>query len=442
MTKYISDNGVRKFNPEWHPPPTAPVAPALPFQNQATALPIVSHPNGQQDFFDEEIVVAPSYQQALEQYNEIIVEAEAVPENSESPIDQLSTVLVRYEVPAGMLSKLLMLSEFELAEIIVDDSGSMNAQTDARGPQGQILTRWKEAKQRIEEMMEVIAYIPVAPVFYIRFLNRTQVLELQRNAGEPPQAFVERAKDALSQEFSKYPSGTTPALEAIRASFARYPPGGKAVPRYFFGDGVPNGGAHAAQQIAQLLVHRAEPSRNPFTFMSCTNNDEDVEWMKDCEEVAPYCSEFDDYEDESREIIKDQGKAFPYSYGLHLVGQIVAAFNPDDLDAMDESVPFTKQTLQDLMGYQVSPEEYKYYFDSFVEAQRRLPRQTHAQSSFVAKLPTLYHEFANASLARQIPAVAEYRTQMKESQQKAAARSTQIARSQQQPVQQECCAIL
>jgi len=436
MTKYISDNGVRKYNPEWHPPPTAPVAPPVPFQNQTTALPIVSN-MGQQDFFDEEIVVAPSYQQALEQYNEIIVEAEAVPDNSESPIDQLSALLARYEVPAGMLSKLLMLSEFEIAEIIVDDSGSMNAQTDAKGPNGESLTRWQEAKQRIEEIMEVIAHIPVAPVFYVRFLNRPDVLELKRNAGESPRAFFERAKDTLQLEFNKWPSGGTPALEAIVASLTRYP-AGVSVLRYFFGDGVPNGGTHASNQIAQLLIQRTDPSRNPFTFMSCTNTDEDVEWMKDCEEVAPYCSEFDDYGDESREIIKDQGKAFPYSYGLHLVGQIVAAFNPDDLDAMDESVPFTKQTLQDLLGYQLSPEEYKYYFDSFVEAQRSL-QKTHAQASFVGKLPALYNEFVNASFAKEIPSVVEYRTKMKRSQE--AAHSTQMARSQ-QPVQEECCVIL
>ena len=67
-----------------------------------------------------------------------------------------------------------------------------------------------------------------------------------------------------------------------------------------------------------MLINRPSPERSPFTFMSCTGNDDDVEWMKECEEKAPYCSEFDDYGDESREILKDQGKAFPYSFGLHL----------------------------------------------------------------------------------------------------------------------------
>ena len=255
--------------------------------------------------------------------------------------------------------------------------------------------------------MELIAYVP-APVFYVRFLNRSNVLELQRSAGESPQAFHQRVKSMLDLEFGKPPTATTPALEAIQASLARYP-SDKSVLRYFMGDGVPNGGDHTCEQIAQLLKNRSDPSRNPFTFLSCTNEDSQVEWMKKCEEVAPYCSEFDDFKDESLEIIKDQGKAFPYSYGLHLVGQIVAAFNPHDLDAMDESVPFTQQALQNMLGYQVSPEEYKYYFDSFVEAQHLQLEQTPVQRTFVAQLPGLYHEFVSATQSADIPAVSEYR---------------------------------
>jgi hypothetical protein len=35
-------------------------------------------------------------------------------------------------------------------------------------------------------------------------------------------------------------------------------------------------------------------------------------------------------------------KAIPYSFGFYLVCHLVAALNPTDLDALDESVPFTK----------------------------------------------------------------------------------------------------
>lgn len=106
-----------------------------------------------------------------------------------------------------------------------------------------------------------------------------------------------------------------------------------------------------------------------MTFISCTNEDEAVEWMKDAEEIAPYCSESDDFADEAREVLKDQGAALPYSKGFHLICQLVAAMNPDDLDAMDESIPFTKHSLDNLLGVQHNEESYRHYFDCYVQAQ-------------------------------------------------------------------------
>ena len=41
---------------------------------------------------------------------------------------------------------------------------------------------------------------------------------------------------------------------------------------------------------------------------------------------------------------------------------LVAALNPTDLDALDESVPFTKKTLDNLLGRELSGEEYGHYF--------------------------------------------------------------------------------
>jgi len=156
--------------------------------------------------------------------------------------------------------------------------------------------------------------------------------------------------------------------------------------------------------------------------------------FQDAEEIAPYCAELDDYVDESREVLRDQGKAFPYSYGLHLVAQLVAAFNPHDLDAMDESVPFAKQTLDDLLGYQTSQQEYKYYFDSFIKAQHLLPLQPH-QRSFVKSLPQLFSQFMEVSRAADIPAVSEYRRRDKSVTQKS-------RQAQHHPPQDECCVIL
>merc|ERR1712113_504535 len=149
---------------------------------------------------------------------------------------------------------------------------------------------------------------------------------------------------------------------------------GHSIARYFFGDGLPNGGQAAINEIVQIIKNRQSPEMNPVTFLSCTNEDAAVEWMKDAEEIAPYCSESDDFQDEAREVYKDQGAALPYTKGFHLICQLVAAMNPDDLDAMDESIPFTKFTLDNLLGVVSNDASYRHYFDCYVKAQQeRVP---------------------------------------------------------------------
>lgn len=119
----------------------------------------------------------------------------------------------------------------------------------------------------------------------------------------------------------------------------------------------------AQKEIVKILQNRENPAGNPCTFISCTNEDDQVEWMKEAEELVPYCSESDDFKDEMTEVLRDQGEALPYSKGFHLVCQLVAAMNPDDLDALDESVPFTKTTLDNILGIQSNEESYRHYFN-------------------------------------------------------------------------------
>jgi hypothetical protein len=109
------------------------------------------------------------------------------------------------------------------------------------------------------------------------------------------------------------------------------------------------------------------------------------------EETAPFTSELDDYQDEKREVLADQGTAFPYTRGFWLVSTLVAAINPDDLDAIDENVPFSKATLDDLMGRVHTPEEYQFYFERnphaplYIDIYPRLLNEPTVARAFVSK---------------------------------------------------------
>jgi hypothetical protein len=206
-----------------------------------------------------------------QQEPEISLEAGLQPDEM---IDQLGALLAKYEVPIGLTNKLMMLSEFASLEFIIDDSGSMMCQSDTIDPvTRKANTRWGEAHQRLKEMIEILAYVPFQQVG-IEFLNRKDRISLKRN-GMTPTVFLADAYKKIDACFARLPAGTTPALEKLQESFTRGQ--GVSIARYFFGDGLPNGGTQAIGAIIRLLQNRPSPESNPVTFISCTNEDEAVE---------------------------------------------------------------------------------------------------------------------------------------------------------------------
>ena len=304
----------------------------------------------------------------------------------------------------------MMLSEYQILEFIIDDSGSMQCPTDTIDPvTRKPMTRWKEAQIRLKEMIEILAYIPFNTIV-IEFLNRKDQIILTRQGRTPP-VFIQDAYTQIDAIFPREPTryDTTPYLEKIQQSLIRGQ--GKSIARYFFGDGVPNGGERAQREIVNILKHRQDPVSNPITFISCTNEDDQVEWMKDAEEVCPFCSESDDFRDEGLEVLKDQGAALPYTKGFHIICTLVAAMNPDDLDAMDESVPFTKNTLDNLLGIEHEEASYRYYFDCFVKAQRA--RRVQGPADQLKKnVQWNYNDFLLAPRAKDIPQVQYIKQQL------------------------------
>ncbi len=407
--KFVKDptTNVKKLNPAWKawkdasaaPPSSCPAMP-----NEATALPVVTSVAEQRRLLPE---VKPS--QAVLATQEILHDSDVAAQvGCVDPEAGLAKVFAKYEVPMGLMNKLMQLSDFQFMEMIVDDSGSMNAPTDSKLPDGRPVTRWQEVHHRLTQMFELMVYVPCPPC-YIRFLNRSDIIEAKKGDGESPQQYFNRIVQTLGQQWTRPPGGTTPALERIRESLGRCR--GQSVLRYFFGDGQPNGGNEAAQAITQLLINRPHPEQNPFTFLSCTNEDAAVEWMKECEEAAPFCSEFDDYDDEAREVLEDQGRAFSYTFGMHVISQLVAAFNPHDLDALDESVPFTRLTLSQLLGYELDEPAYQNYHRHFVAALQAKPTRTkldQLKKSFIPHWVQHYMDFFRTPQAASLPIVQQY----------------------------------
>ena len=417
--KYIRVNGVTRLNPVYldymrtcNNKAVIPVTSAL---NPEKALLVISSMDQHQEInhalkanWHENITLAESTLATAEILQQPQISLN-VGIQGKAILNELGKIFAKHEAPIGLMNKLMVLSEYDELQFIVDDSGSMGTLSDTKDSCGIPQTRWDEARNRLKEMLEILAYVPT-PKIVINFLNRRDTVVLEHK-GETPERFIETANNQIDSAFRNHPQGSTPAKERLQQSLNTR--AGSKIARYFFCDGEPNGGEQAKIAIANMIKNRPNPQENPLTFLSCTSNDEEAEWMKETEELAPYCAEYDDFRSEALEVQYDQGDVLPFTKGFYLIGQLVAAMNPDDLDAMDESVPLTKCTLDNLLGVISSAEEYRRYFEGFKEAQSKR-KITNSIDNLKAQFQwePYYHEFLHQHLAKNIEGVKQFKNQL------------------------------
>ncbi|KXS08981.1 hypothetical protein M427DRAFT_150299 [Gonapodya prolifera JEL478] len=313
-------------------------------------------------------------------------------------VDGLSKIFSTYEVPIGMLNKLLELNECHLS-FLLDDSGSMGTK-DSVLQNGQSCTRWEEMLDRLKALVDIIAYIPTLSNTF-RFLNRADVIRISHKQ-HTPMSFASTLKSQLETIFRRGPSGSTPMRAKIGQIFSEAEREMQRTVVYIFCDGMPDEGSDAISEV----FRRRNANKIPLQFMSCTGNDADVEWAKELESIIPMLGEMDDFVAEREEVLHDQGSSMPYTYGFYLVCALVGPLNPDDLDALDESVPLTKYTLTNLLGRILSDQEYQRYWHNFLNNPRQKPDE---QAKTRQWWQNAYSQFANAQgPARQIPLVAKF----------------------------------
>ena len=125
--KYIFENGVMKMNPAFNAQAGRPAPP--PAANQPLAV-VTCMADAQMyaGATGQEFHIAPSATAAMEEMQSPAYQAYF--EISDGQLfDELSNYFAQYEVPVGLLSKLLELRKYRI-NIMVDDSGSMMSSTD------------------------------------------------------------------------------------------------------------------------------------------------------------------------------------------------------------------------------------------------------------------------------------------------------------------------
>jgi hypothetical protein len=281
---------------------------------------------------------------------------------------KISEIFSQYQVPLGLLPKLLELAEYNL-NMLVDDSGSMLTPTKAKpynassfmqqffSPDKISMTRWEEAEDILHIMIDLLAYIPTG-IITIRFLNRPNCIVLDRR-GMTPDQFAAQGHAQVRTAFTANPDGGTPLHEKINESFSSTIVNSNTI-HYVLTDGKPTD-VQDPVAVAELIKNRNAPEKNPVTLLGCTDKLKEIEWMEEME-GAEHIAVVNYFDLEKEDILEEQGRIFPYTRGLWLLGILVAAINPHDLGDLGSGHPLSKFTLDNLMGRNITPNEYKKYW--------------------------------------------------------------------------------
>lgn len=290
-------------------------------------------------------------------------------------INSLTQFFSYYEIPAGLLVKLTALEGIRL-HFKIDDNDSMNNDSSVLSPNAspymrdhidrnqKYLTRWEEVEGRLHLLLELLAYIPTAEIILSRFDTPTQkgACVILSREEKSPVAFMEEAHAQIRALFHEKPRNSKPMLEHIRSLMNEantYHEKTSRTMHYVFSDGKSNKSLEEMIQIKELLE---SSELNPLTFLACSNNPQDYEWMHLLKLVTPGITTISDFKKEQTKVLLSQGYAFPYSKGYWLLCNLLTALFPNDLGALAEHVPLTKNTLDTLMGRILMRKEYAHYF--------------------------------------------------------------------------------
>jgi hypothetical protein len=135
--KFVQINGIMKLNPDykrWKESTTPGGKACSTVPNTAMALPVITtladyEALNQAVVISGNVVTAPiEWAESTTATMEILRDSDVAVAAGMTPdtmLQRLSLIFEKYEVPIGLVNKLLVLSEFAYLEFMIDDSGSM-----------------------------------------------------------------------------------------------------------------------------------------------------------------------------------------------------------------------------------------------------------------------------------------------------------------------------
>lgn len=235
-------------------------------------------------------------------------------------MEQLRKLATEYEFSAEAVEKLFEILNGVDFEIIADDSGSMglNLKNTSGDPYAPRKTRWQELKDIII-LIAKFAIIFDKDGITLDFLNGGTYSNIT-------------SSEEIERLFSRNPSNTTPLVRKTKEVFDKCKSDREKKKLVIIAtDGCPDEGVHA---FTQLLKNK--PSNVYVSFVVCTDNEDDVEYLNSIDRSVPNVDVTDDFKSELAQIRMKKGPEYLFNYGSYVLKILCGAIDPS-FDSLDES---------------------------------------------------------------------------------------------------------
>ncbi|WP_257265276.1 hypothetical protein [Endozoicomonas sp. ONNA2] len=240
---------------------------------------------------------------------------------------------------------------------IIDNSISMNERDGMVNPEtGTRMSRLQEATYRLENVADLLAYIPVKGINIQSFSKKFPPIDIRGTPAETS-AQIKRCLREIGSVGNRHNS--TPLFRDMREIIRESERSVQSPPSiiYVFNDGEPNDGG-TKEDIYQLLKDR-KAERSPVCLVACTSTPSAIEWMDEADE-QPNVHVVDDFESERQQVWEHQGETFPFTEGFYLMSTLLGPIDPL-FDKADENHIFDLADYQEICGRKIPPEEYELY---------------------------------------------------------------------------------
>lgn len=245
-------------------------------------------------------------------------------------LERFKSLVNKYEINHNFAFRLRQIEGFDLV-MILDDSTSMttpiiNQTPTHRSPFHQLPTRWDELKHIVSIVVDLASTLDPDGID-IYFLNRPPLLHVSNSS-------------QLDETFAKLPHGSTPLVRTLHEvlNLRRSQTTERKLLILIATDGLPTDehGRNDLQNLETILRNNRYPSteRIYITFLACTNDLQSVGYLNRFDKQIPFVDVLDDYQSERAEVLRVQGKHFPFSYGDYVVKLLMGSIDQwfDQLD--------------------------------------------------------------------------------------------------------------